>query len=434
MKREQDHSKYQNWIDPNEVRPYERNVKIHTDKQVANIARSIKKFGWQQDTVITRDKVLVIGHGRRLAALKLGCEMPYHVVDKDADELTDKDIRELRIADNLSNSETGYDFDLGAVEIADLEFDGFDFDLSEITNADHEWFSREERDGTARQEGNDEYNEFLDKFEEKKTTDDCYTPDNIYEAIADWIAEKSGTDKKNFKRPFYPGGDYQSEKYPKNCAVVDNPPFSILAEIVDFYVDKGIKFFLFAPALVLLNYITRDGVAAVAAYVGITYENGANIKTGFLTNMLGEDIAALCAPDLFEIVDAINTDNEKAMHRDLPKYDYPFEVLTSAKMGWMAEHGSELVIKKADCCYIRSLDAQKESGGGIFGGAMLLSERAAAERAAAERAAAERAAAERAAAERAAAERAAATVWQLSERERKIVESLGQPESRVNDK
>ena len=126
-----DHSKYQFWIRPEEVEPYEKNSKIHTEKQVKNIANSINRFGWQQDVVITSDNVLVIGHGRRLAALKIGCEMPYHRIDKAADELTDKDIRELRIADNQTNAETGLDFDTLNIEIEDLDFDGFDFDFSE---------------------------------------------------------------------------------------------------------------------------------------------------------------------------------------------------------------------------------------------------------------------------------------------------------------
>ena len=130
MGKEHDHSKYTLWIDPNEVIPYERNAKIHTDKQVDNIANSISRFGWQQDTVLTSDNVLVIGHGRRLAALKLGCEMPYHVIDKKADELTDEDIRELRIADNQTNAETMSDIPILEEEIADLSFDGFDFDFS----------------------------------------------------------------------------------------------------------------------------------------------------------------------------------------------------------------------------------------------------------------------------------------------------------------
>ena len=124
-----DHSKYTNWIDPNAVKPYSRNSKIHTDKQIKNIVNSIKRFGWQQDVVITSDNVLVIGHGRRLAALQLGCEMPYHVIDKMADELTEEDIRELRIADNQTNAETGFDFDVLANDIDGLDFEGFDFDF-----------------------------------------------------------------------------------------------------------------------------------------------------------------------------------------------------------------------------------------------------------------------------------------------------------------
>ena len=106
-----DHSKYPNWIDPHEVTEYAQNAKIHTEKQVKNIVNSINRFGWQQDVVITSDNVLVIGHGRRLAALEIVCEMPYHRIDKAADELTDKDIRELRIADNQTNAETGFDFE-----------------------------------------------------------------------------------------------------------------------------------------------------------------------------------------------------------------------------------------------------------------------------------------------------------------------------------
>ena len=124
-----DKSKYERWIDPATVKPYERNAKVHTDEQIGDIANSIRRFGWQQDTVITADGVLVIGHGRRLAALQLGCEMPYHTIDKTADELTDEDIRELRIADNQTNSMTGYDFEILAKEIEDLSFEGFSFDF-----------------------------------------------------------------------------------------------------------------------------------------------------------------------------------------------------------------------------------------------------------------------------------------------------------------
>ncbi|MBO7629782.1 MAG: DNA modification methylase [Bacteroidales bacterium] len=131
-----DQSKWPNWIDPAEVIPYDKNAKLHDERQVRNVANSIRRFGWQQDTVITRDKVLVIGHCRRLAALQLGCMLPYHIIDKDADELTEEDIKELRFADNLTN-ESPWDYALGALDMADLSFEGFEFDLSEFV-ADEE--------------------------------------------------------------------------------------------------------------------------------------------------------------------------------------------------------------------------------------------------------------------------------------------------------
>lgn len=60
-----DQSKYALWIDPQQAKPYARNAKEHTEKQIKNIANSIRRFGWQQDTVLTTDNVLVIGHYRR---------------------------------------------------------------------------------------------------------------------------------------------------------------------------------------------------------------------------------------------------------------------------------------------------------------------------------------------------------------------------------
>ena len=161
-----DYSKYQNWIDPAECTPYERNAKIHDEKQIKNIVNSIRRFGWQQDTVLTRDNVLVIGHGRRLAALELGCKMPFHYVDKTADELTDEDIRELRIADNQTNAETGLDFSVLEIETADLEFEGFDFELPGI-GIDEEELTALPYTG----DGSKEYNE--DDFNDEKFKCEC---------------------------------------------------------------------------------------------------------------------------------------------------------------------------------------------------------------------------------------------------------------------
>ena len=97
------------------------------------------------------------------------------------------------------------------------------------------------------------YEEFVDKFRPKKTTDDCYTPPEVYEAVADYVSRRFGVRREDMVRPFWPGGDYERFDYPDGCAVVDNPPFSILAGIMEFYLDRGILFFLFAPALTALS-------------------------------------------------------------------------------------------------------------------------------------------------------------------------------------
>lgn len=53
---------------------------------------------------------------------------------------------------------------------------------------------------------NETYEEFTEKFKPKKTTDDCYTPPEIYEVIKKWACEKYGIDHQKIIRPFYPGG------------------------------------------------------------------------------------------------------------------------------------------------------------------------------------------------------------------------------------
>ena len=108
-----------------ELKPYAANSKKHDDKQIANVANSIRRFGWQQPIVIDEHDVVVIGHCRLLAAVRLGLdEVPVTV----ASGLTDEEIRELRIADNKTN-ESPWDEDMLRVDLDGLDFDGFDFDF-----------------------------------------------------------------------------------------------------------------------------------------------------------------------------------------------------------------------------------------------------------------------------------------------------------------
>ena len=95
----------------------------------------------------------------------------------------------------------------------------------------------------------EDYEGFVEKFKPKLTTDDCYTPPLVYEAVADWAAKEYHVDKSCFVRPFYPGGDYVNYDYSGGKVVVDNPPFSILSQLVRFYCERGVPFLLFAPTL-----------------------------------------------------------------------------------------------------------------------------------------------------------------------------------------
>ncbi len=101
------------------------------------------------------------------------------------------------------------------------------------------------------------YEDFVEKFKPKKTTDDCYTPSAVYDAVRQWVIDKYNLQSREIVRPFYPGGDYENYQYSPDCVVIDNPPFSIFSKICKFYLDRDIKFFLFAPHLTICNEFRR---------------------------------------------------------------------------------------------------------------------------------------------------------------------------------
>ena len=403
------------------LKPYEKNTRKHQKKDVDNIAKSIEKFGMLDPIGIWKGNIIVEGHGRMLACKQLGMtDVPCVRLD----HLTDEQRREYAIAHNATAELSEWDLDILPDELAELDLSDFDFDFgiddkeeeTEIVEDD----DLDEQDRLFKErmargeisEEDEEYQAFLEKFEAKKTTDDCYTPDNIYDAVKKWCIDKYGLNGKKIIRPFYPGGDYQKEDYSGDCVVLDNPPFSIISEICEWYTERNIPFFMFAPALTLLG-IARGTMNYVACCVGITYANGANVSTSFVTNLGNKKIVA--SAELRELIEEANKENLRKMHKELPKYSYPDEVLTATMLGYMAAHGTSLEIEAKDVHFIRALDSQKESGKGLFGSGFLLSERATSEKAAAEKAAAEKAAAEK----------VDTNIWELSDREREIVKSLG---------
>lgn len=252
------------------------------------------------------------------------------------------------------------------------------------------------------------YEEFVDKFKPKLTTDDCYTPPVVFEAVKAWACNEYGIDPGSVVRPFWPGGDYEHFDYPDGCTVIDNPPFSILSKICHFYAEHGIKFFLFAPALFITSSNYNVGVTVIACGADVEYANGAVVGTSFITNCNG-DLVARTAPTLFDAVEAAVKANREKTKRKIPKYVYPDNVITTAMLNKYTKYGIDFSIRRGECVFVRQLDSQIDRNKAIYGSGLLVSDAKAAEKAAAEKAVAEKAAAE---------------VWALSERERAIIDTL----------
>lgn len=217
-----------------------------------------------------------------------------------------------------------------------------------------------------------DYDRFVEKFKPRKTTDDCYTPPNIYDCVLEWIGKRVDLDGKTILRPFKPGGDYRREDYSGVDFVIDNPPFSIISEIVRFYFEKKIRFFLFSNGLTLLNIAKECDVSRIFVNESIIYENGAKVNTGFVTNMFG-DIYAMVCPDLSEMLRSANRANHPAA--ELQKYEWPYNFAGVKFFTAMARAGVPFVLRKKDCHYV-----SKVGGIPCFGGGVLLSEKAAAEK------------------------------------------------------
>ena len=121
------------YLSPGELYPYPQNAKIHSPEQIQRIANSIKAFGWQQPIVIDKDNVVIIGHGRLFAAQELHLDS---VPVVRADDLTEDQVKALRIADNKLN-ESPYDFSKLEEELAALDIAGFDMEQFGFSEIDH---------------------------------------------------------------------------------------------------------------------------------------------------------------------------------------------------------------------------------------------------------------------------------------------------------
>ena len=117
-----------------DIKPYKNNAKKHPAEQVANVAESIRTLGWRQPIVLDKDGVIIIGHGRFLAAKQLGLETaPCHY----ATDLTAEQAKKLRLLDNKLN-ESEWDFDLLKMDAKGLNFDGYNLEWGGVFDTEEQ--------------------------------------------------------------------------------------------------------------------------------------------------------------------------------------------------------------------------------------------------------------------------------------------------------
>ena len=109
-----------------ELIPYVKNSRTHSDEQVAQIAASIKEFGWTNPILVDGSNGIIAGHGRLLAARKLGqTEVP----TIELSDLTETQKKAYIIADNRLALSAGWDNEMLTIELNDLLADGFALEM-----------------------------------------------------------------------------------------------------------------------------------------------------------------------------------------------------------------------------------------------------------------------------------------------------------------
>ena len=137
----------------NRLVPYARNPRTHSEEQGLQIAASIAEFGFTNPILVDSKAGILAGHGRLLAARKLGLtEVPVIVLD----HLSDTQKRAFIIADNRLALSAGWDEELLSAELAELEREGFDLGRTGFSDAELEALLAEEREPSGGSNDQDE--------------------------------------------------------------------------------------------------------------------------------------------------------------------------------------------------------------------------------------------------------------------------------------
>src|SRR5450631_4696744 len=107
--------------------PYARNARTHSDAQVAQIAASIREFGFTNPILVDGERGVIAGHGRLLAARQLGLT---EVPTIELSHLSPAQRRAYALADNRLALSAGWDEDMLRIELGDLQTEGFDLGLT----------------------------------------------------------------------------------------------------------------------------------------------------------------------------------------------------------------------------------------------------------------------------------------------------------------
>lgn len=113
-------------VNVTELIPYAKNSRTHSDAQIAQIAASIKEFGWTNPILVDGEKGVIAGHGRLMAARKLGMDKVPVIELKD---MTETQKKAYIIADNQLAMNGGWDSNILTLELTELKDEGFDLDL-----------------------------------------------------------------------------------------------------------------------------------------------------------------------------------------------------------------------------------------------------------------------------------------------------------------
>ena len=206
-----------------------------------------------------------------------------------------------------------------------------------------------------------DYDGFVEKFKPKKTTDDCYTPPAVYEAVLEYVDRNvTPLEGRDVARPFWPGGDYERHEYPQGCIVIDNPPFSITSQIVRFYVRHGIDFFLFCDGLTCTHLSNVPQVALHIVNKSVVFENGAQVMVAFVTNVRPHGERIVLAGEL----EAALRVACKQPNKEKKKLVYPPEVVSGALLKKYVSLGRNVTISETQCAPIARHEAP--FGGGFM--------------------------------------------------------------------